>query len=114
MKLSVGNLSVTTSEQDLEEMVSQAGDVRSCRVVTERDTGRSRGFASVEYRPDADGQAANRQLAGRDSTGAPRPSTRRSLRSSAGWNASARQAGIAVGDAPCAGMRIDSEGRDEP
>lgn len=47
-KLYVGNLSFDTSEHELEELFSGAGTVQSANVITDRDTGRSRGFGFVE------------------------------------------------------------------
>ena len=47
-KLYVGNLSFQTTEGDLETLFAQAGDVESVRIITDRDTGRSRGFGFVE------------------------------------------------------------------
>ncbi|HUF03154.1 MAG TPA: RNA-binding protein [Aridibacter sp.] len=47
-KLYVGNLSFDTSDHDLEELFSSAGTVESANVITDRDTGRSRGFGFVE------------------------------------------------------------------
>ena len=47
-KLFVGNLSFQTSENDLRELFAQAGTVASVSLITERDTGRSKGFAFVE------------------------------------------------------------------
>ena len=51
----VGNLSFTASEDDVRQAFEQYGEVSSVSVVTDRETGRSRGFAFVEM-PDA-GQA---------------------------------------------------------
>ena len=48
-KLYVGNLSFSTSESELHELFSQAGEVESARIITDRDTGRSRGFGFVEF-----------------------------------------------------------------
>lgn len=48
MKLFVGNLPWNITDQDLEEMFSKFGDVDSAKVITDRDTGRSRGFGFVE------------------------------------------------------------------
>lgn len=48
MKLFVGNLPWSVTDQDLEEMFSQFGEVDSAKVITDRDTGRSRGFGFVE------------------------------------------------------------------
>ncbi len=47
-KLYVGNLSFGTTDQDLMELFGQYGQVVSAQVVSDRDTGRSRGFAFVE------------------------------------------------------------------
>ena len=53
MKLFVGNLPWTVADQDLEELFAQFGDVDSASVVTDRDTGRSRGFGFVEMGDDS-------------------------------------------------------------
>lgn len=47
-KLYVGNLSFDTMENELEELFSGAGTVESANIITDRDTGRSRGFGFVE------------------------------------------------------------------
>ena len=47
-KLYVGNLSFGTTEGDLDSLFAQAGEVESVRIITDRDTGRSRGFGFVE------------------------------------------------------------------
>jgi RNA recognition motif-containing protein len=57
MKLYVGNLPYTTSEEDLRKLFSQYGTVESVAVITDRDTGRSKGFGFVEF-PD-EGEARN-------------------------------------------------------
>jgi RNA recognition motif-containing protein len=46
--LYVGNLPWATSSEDLSEAFSPFVEVRSCRIITDRDTGRSRGFGFVE------------------------------------------------------------------
>jgi cold-inducible RNA-binding protein len=48
VRLYVGNLPFSVSEQELEELFSQSGTVESANIVTDRDTGRSRGFAFIE------------------------------------------------------------------
>ncbi len=48
VKLYVGNLPFTVSDQDLVDLFSQAGQVDSASIVTDRETGRSRGFGFVE------------------------------------------------------------------
>ena len=57
-KLYVGNLSFKTTGDDLQELFSQAGTVESAQVVTDRDSGFSRGFGFVEMASEAEAQAA--------------------------------------------------------
>ncbi len=52
MKLYVGNLPWATGEAELEELFAGIGEVRSANVITDRDTGRSRGFGFVEMSDD--------------------------------------------------------------
>lgn len=61
-KLYVGNLPYTASEQDLQDLFSQAGAVDSVNVMRDMATGRARGFAFVEMGSDADAQKAIDQL----------------------------------------------------
>jgi cold-inducible RNA-binding protein len=58
MKLYVGNFSFGTTEDDLQQLFSQVGSVESISMVTDRDTGRSRGFAFVEMSSKSEGEAA--------------------------------------------------------
>jgi len=58
MKLYVGNLSFQTTGEDLQGLFSQAGTVESVSLVTDRDTGRPRGFGFVEMGSRAEGEAA--------------------------------------------------------
>ncbi len=57
-KLYVGNLSYGTTEDDLQDLFSQAGAVTSVALITDRDTGRSKGFAFVEMGSPAEAQTA--------------------------------------------------------
>ena len=57
-KLYVGNLSYTTSEDDLRALFAQAGTVASVAVITDRDTGTSKGFGFVEMTNQVDAQKA--------------------------------------------------------
>jgi RNA recognition motif-containing protein len=66
MKLYVGNLSFSTSSQDLQELFSQAGTVESASIVEDRETGRSRGFAFVEMASKEEGEAAISQFNGKE------------------------------------------------
>ncbi len=69
MKLYVGNLSYNTGENELRELFSPYGTVESVAVITDRDTGRSKGFGFVEFADDSQAQAAISALNGRDSGG---------------------------------------------
>jgi RNA recognition motif-containing protein len=57
MRIFVGNLSYQTTEDQLTDLFSEVGQVESATIVTDRDTGRSRGFAFVEMDKDAAAQA---------------------------------------------------------
>jgi RNA recognition motif-containing protein len=67
-KLYVGNLSWGTTDADLTEMFTQYGDVTSARVITDRETGRSRGFGFVEL-DDAGAEKAMKELDGQEFQG---------------------------------------------
>lgn len=69
MKLYVGNISFDTTEQDLEELFGEVGTVESANIITDRDTGRSRGFGFVEMSNQTEGQNAIAELDGRDING---------------------------------------------
>ncbi len=58
MKLFVGNLSFSTTENDLEDLFSEYGTVAEVGLVTDRATGRSRGFAFVTMGNAEEAQAA--------------------------------------------------------
>jgi RNA recognition motif-containing protein len=57
-KLYVGNLSFNTRENDLQTLFSSYGTVVSARIITDRDTGSSKGFGFVEMDTDAAASAA--------------------------------------------------------
>jgi RNA recognition motif-containing protein len=69
MKLYVGNLSYSATENELREMFSQYGTVESVAVITDRDTGRSKGFGFVEFANDAEANAAIAGLNGKEVSG---------------------------------------------
>lgn len=65
-KLYVGNLSFDTREEHLQELFATHGEVISARVITDRETGRSRGFGFVEMAQAEDAQKAIQALDGKD------------------------------------------------
>lgn len=63
-KLFVGGLSWDTTDDGLREAFSRFGNVIEAKVVTDRETGRSRGFGFVGYQDAADGAAAQQAMDG--------------------------------------------------
>ena len=68
-KLYVGNLSFDTGEAELQELFSSMGEVLTANVITDRETGRSRGFGFVEMANEADAQNAIQNLDGKELQG---------------------------------------------
>ncbi len=68
-KLYVGNLSYDVDSSALEQMFTQFGAVVSAQIITDRDTGRSKGFGFVEMTSDADAQKAIAALNGQEQGG---------------------------------------------
>jgi RNA recognition motif-containing protein len=64
--LYVGNLPFDTTEDALRDLFAPFGEVQQIRIMTDRDTGRSRGFAFVEMAQDDDAEKAIAALNGRD------------------------------------------------
>jgi RNA recognition motif-containing protein len=69
MKLFVGNLSFHSNEQDLLTLFFEYGAVETVNVVTDRETGKSRGFAFVEMPNRAEAEAAIKALDGKELDG---------------------------------------------
>ena len=65
-KLYVGNLPFTTTDDELREVFEKHGTVESANVITDRDTGRSRGFGFVEMSDASGAENAMRGLNGAD------------------------------------------------
>ncbi|MCG6875275.1 MAG: RNA-binding protein [Betaproteobacteria bacterium] len=68
-RLYVGNLSYNISSNDLEQLFATHGTVVSAAVITDRDTGRSKGFGFVEMGTDEEAQAAISALNGKSQDG---------------------------------------------
>ena len=68
-RLYVGNLSFHTTDASLQQHFSQAGAVTQVNLITDKFTGRSRGFAFVEMSSDADCQKAIEQFHGKEFDG---------------------------------------------
>lgn len=64
MKLYVGNLAFSTTEGELSALFSQVGNIQSLKIMTDRDTGQSRGFAFVELSDRSEGESAISQFNG--------------------------------------------------
>jgi cold-inducible RNA-binding protein len=64
LKLYVGNLSYDTTDSDLQAAFAAHGSVSSAQVITDRDSGRNRGFGFVEMANQAEAQAAMNALNG--------------------------------------------------
>ena len=69
MKLYVGNLSFSTSTQDLEQMFGELGTVESTNIIEDRETGRSRGFGFIEMSSKEEGMNAIAALNGKEIDG---------------------------------------------
>lgn len=70
-KLYVGNLPYSADQAMLEKKFGQCGSVDSVNVITDRDTGQSKGFGFVEMSTDAEAQKAIQELNGADCDGRP-------------------------------------------
>ena len=66
MKIYVGNLAYRTSKEDLREAFEQFGTVNSADVITDRATGRSKGFGFVEMLNDQEAENAISQMDGKE------------------------------------------------
>lgn len=62
----VGNLPFSTNNSELESLFAEYGDITSAQVITDRETGRSRGFGFVEMESDADAEKAIADLDGKE------------------------------------------------
>ncbi|MCA9906616.1 MAG: RNA-binding protein [Anaerolineae bacterium] len=63
-KLYVGNLSYSTTQEQIHELFSQVGEVVDVAIIIDRDSGRSKGFGFVEMATEEDAQEAIRRYNG--------------------------------------------------
>ncbi len=70
-KLYVGNLPYSATDQILHDTFSQVGKVESAKIITDRDTGRSKGFGFVEMSTEAEAQEVINKFNGADYDGRP-------------------------------------------
>ena len=68
-KIYVGNISYTTTEDDLQNLFEQYGTVLSVNIIVDRDTNRSKGFGFVEMEDGSAADAAISELDGKESGG---------------------------------------------
>lgn len=71
MNIYVGNLSYGVSDDQLKEVFEAFGQVSSCKVITDRNSGRSKGFGFVEMENKAEAEAAIENLDGAEIDGRP-------------------------------------------
>ena len=69
--LYVGNLPYSVTESALTDKFAESGTVESCKLITDRDTGQSKGFGFVEMATDSEAHAAIENLNGTDYDGRP-------------------------------------------
>lgn len=65
-RLFVGNLSPVATSDELQELFSGAGEVKSCRVIIDRESGRSKGFAFIEMGSQEIANTAKEKFNGQD------------------------------------------------
>jgi len=71
LRIFVGNIPYTTTGDDLSELFGEFGEVNDARVITDRGTGRSKGFGFVDMPNDSDANEAMKSLNGSDFNGRP-------------------------------------------
>lgn len=91
-KLYVGNLPFSATEQTLADKFAKCGNVESAKLITDRDSGRSKGFGFVTMATDAEAAAAIDMFNGSDYEGRPmtvneaKPMEQRDNRGGGGYN----------------------------
>jgi RNA recognition motif-containing protein len=70
-KLFVGNLSLDTTGDELRDLFSEVGEVDSCQLISDRDSGRSKGFAFIEMKSVENANSAKEKFNGQELHGKP-------------------------------------------
>lgn len=65
-KLFIGGIPYSATEDELQQAFAQHGTVASVKIITDRDTGRSKGFGFVEFENEDEGKAAEKAMNGAD------------------------------------------------
>ena len=68
-KIYVGNISFDATEQDIRDLFSECGEIESLKIITDKLTGRSRGFCFIEMEKEQDAQKAISALNGKEFMG---------------------------------------------
>ena len=71
MRIFVGNIPYTTTSDDLSDLFGEFGEVVDARVITDRETGRSKGFGFVDMPNDSEANEAMKNLNAADYNGRP-------------------------------------------
>jgi RNA recognition motif-containing protein len=98
MKLFVAGLPYDLDDQELNDMFAEHGTVSSAKVITDRETGKSRGFGFVEFSDSSQAQAAIQALDGADMGGRKLSVKQAEDRPSGGGNRGNRSGGGGYGD----------------
>ena len=69
MNIFVSNINYATKDYQLQELFSEFGDVQSCKIITDRETGKSRGFGFVEMESEDQAHEAINKLNGQEVQG---------------------------------------------
>jgi RNA recognition motif-containing protein len=69
MNIYIGNLSYDLSENEMAQLFEEFGEVTSCKIITDKFTGRSKGFGFIEMAVDEEGAKAIEGLNGKDVMG---------------------------------------------
>jgi len=112
MNIYVGNLPFSTSEDDLREMFEAFGEVSSAKIITDRLSGKSRGFGFVEMPNDGEARSALDQLNGKDMDGRALTVTEARPRESSGGGGGGGRGGRSGGGGGYRGGSGGGGGRD--